>query len=187
MNRRGGKRLLVGVVLLLTGAALFVSTFASLNRGGAIDQQNRAQGKITVGLSEPGRYYVWDHYRTVFEGERIEHRSDFPDGITIQASMSTGIPVDFRPDSKRSWSIGNHAKRSVGYLDLREPGDVIVDVHGGVGDRILSISNTDIRGELWVGLRGFGFSLIVMAIGLPVACWGWIARSRSSSVASSAA
>lgn len=178
--KRGMKQLVLGALFLAVAFLLFVFTFVSLYRGASLDDQFKAIGRFTVHATDTGRYYIWDNYKTVFDGKRIEHGSGFPKEILIEVRDGAGRRIEFSRDHGQSWVIGNHAKRSIGYIVLRESGEMTVEVKGGNGARILSFGKANMSGELWQRLRGFAFAVIAFILGVPMVIWGLIGVFRSS-------
>ncbi len=183
--KRGSKRLLFGLLLLIGGFVIFGWTFSALNRGVSLSDQFVASGKVTVNVESAGRFYVWDNYVTWFDGKKIRHASAFPDDVKITVRSASGKSLKFESNTDESWSIGNHAKKSVGYVDIETPDELTFEVTGGNGERVLSFAKADMAGELQEKLGGFGWAALMGVLGLPLVIWGLLvggkpARSQQS-------
>ncbi len=170
--KRGIKRLSLGLLLIIGAFVLVVSSFSSLHQGKSLQEQFPASGSFKVSASDGGRYYLWDNYVTQFEGQRFRHSSKIPKDIQFTVTDSDGSKIDFISDTSRSWSIGNHAKKSIGYLDSQSPGEWTIHVSGGDGTRVLSFSKADMKGELIRKLGGFGVALVFGLAGFVSGAWG---------------
>lgn len=180
--KQGVKRSVFGVGLILAAFALFVSTILALYRGEPNQVQHHAPGKFVVRTTAAGRFYLWDNFRTVFEGKTVWHEPDFPAELTILVSDEQGHPIDFVPDASLNWQIGNHAQQSIGYIDAPGPGEWRVAIEGPSEHfRVLSFSPNDITNHLLWAFRGFALAAISMILGVPILLWGIWRMSRQVS------
>ena len=173
-------KLATGIILLTVALIIFVVSAAALLQGRSLVPQFMAPGEQQIDVSETGRYFLWDNYRTWHDGEAVTRSAQFPSTFSIKAFAAGGRELRFTPDRSHSWSIGNHAKRSVGYLDLPETGPVTIKVAGDAKTRIVSLAKADMKKELWQKLGGFGLAVIIAIVGLPFLLWGLSARVRSA-------
>ena len=172
--KRGVKRSLLGAGLVLAAIVVGGSAFVSLQRGVSHDVQFKAPGTFQARAADAGRYYVWDNHKTWFEGEKVRSKAAFPDEMTVEVSDAAGQTLEFTRDDSQSWSIGSHAKTSVGYVDLPADSDVQIDARGDDGERILSLSQANLGQELWQTFIGFGIATVAAGLGIPIAIWGLI-------------
>ena len=77
-----------------------------------------------------------------------------------------------------AWRTGNHAKRSVGYVELSRSGLVTIRVGEGASDRVLSFSEANESGEVWRKLRGFAFGAAAMLFGAVISVAGLLIKRR---------
>ncbi len=177
---RGGKTVAVGGTLVLVGVVVFVATFISLARGGPGEAEFKVPGSFQAEVKEPGRYYVWDNRRTVFEGRTIHHKSGFPAGLEVVVRDSIGKQLEFVEDDSAGWSVGNHAKKSVGYVELQSAGQVEIEVVGSSdSERVVSFSPSTLRqamGRTFVAVGvavALGLSgLLVSFVGILIVLFG---------------
>ncbi|MDC0325682.1 hypothetical protein OAM01_02885 [bacterium] len=174
--KRGSRRILVGFLMIVVAVVLLIASFSSLYTGKALDNQFPASGSIQVSTHGSDRFYVWNHYVTLFEGKRLRHSSKFPGDVHITVKDSSDQELEFISDTSQSWSIGNHAKQSVGYIDSTGPTELTLHITGGDGGRVLSFGKADMKGELKRKLGGFAVALIVGVFGLIGGVWGLIVR-----------
>lgn len=134
------KKLILGVVLFAVGfmspLLLVVSLLGSLTEETVALE---APGEIEVTVEEPGRYYVWNEYRTVYEGRTYSQSETLPSGIAFsltEAESGTELPLS--TDMSMSWSGGDRKKTSVGYFGIEEPGDYVLSVQGPEEPRVFS-------------------------------------------------
>jgi hypothetical protein len=177
---------MIGTAVVAGAAVTFFVTLSSLIRGASLDPQFAAPGKTEIRTEDGDRYYLWDNHLTMFGGRKIENSSDFPDDIQISIRDKKGGELEFIRDDGHGWRIGNHAKTSVGYVDLRKPSDITIQTQGGGEGRVMSFAKASEHHEVWRKLRGFAFAAIAFVVGLPIAFWGLIVRSRASNRAPAA-
>ncbi len=170
----------IGAGLLILAVISFSSTFASLVRGEAHEEQFSAPGTHKVTVQVPGDYYLWNHYKTVYEGETIKRNKKFPNGLSIVIKDSEGLEVPFERNGEQSWSIGNHAKTSIGYIKSTGNQSYTIEVTGDSNENvILSFSQSLIRNDLWVAFRGFVVALAAGLLGILLLLWGvFFSRKR---------
>lgn len=173
----------VGFTFIIVGVSIFAFTLVRLNSGAALDPQTKIPGAVSAEIDAPGRYYVWDNHRTMFDGERIQYASGWPDDVKIAVRDANGTDLEFVHDASQNWSIGNNAKTSVGYIDVPTATTIRIDIDGAGRDRIVTVANRTIKQELWARLSGLGIGLIVGAVGVPIFLLGLLLRRRSSTVA----
>ena len=181
-NRRGGVPAVVwiGCGLLVIAVFSFGSTFASLVRGEAHEEQFSVPGTHQLATQTPGDYYLWNHWKTVYEGEKIKRTRKFPSNLSVVIRNSDGLKVPFKQDGEQSWSIGNHAKASIGYI--KSPGNksYTIEVTGNSSPNfILSFSQSLIRNNLWIAFRGFVVALAAGLLVILLLLWGvFFSRKR---------
>ena len=168
--------MVVGFLMMVAAMVVVVFSFSSLNSGKALDELYPASGNFQFSVNDEERHYLWNHYVTMFEGKKLKHSSKFPGDVHITVSDSTGQPVTFVPDTSHSWSIGNHAKKSVGYVDVSGPIDLTIQISGGNGSRVVSFGKADMKGALWSRLGGFAVAIVVGLLGLIAGIWGIFSR-----------
>lgn len=169
---------LFGVATLLVGAMVFAYSLANLISGPVLDPAATAPGAMTFPASGEGRWYIWDHHRTSFEGEQRKYDSRWPSEAEITIRDAQGAVLEWTPDSSRSWSIGNHAKTSVGYVEVPAATSLTLEVRGLPEERVLSVSNRSMGDELWARLGGIGGGLIIGLFGIVVTLVGLLSRRK---------
>ena len=174
--KRGSRRALVGVFTVVGAVVFFGVMFSTLYRGVSLDPQFPASGNIEVSTLDHDRYYLWDNYVTMFKGERLRHSSKFPDDVEISVKDGLGQELEFTPDTSHSWSIGNHSKRSIGYVEAIPGSDLTIQITGGDGQRVLSFAKADMKRDLWRKLGGFIIAVIVGGVGVIFGIWGIFVR-----------
>ena len=180
--RAGTKTIIAGVSLIVLGAVVVpLAIVLPLVLGNKNQIQFMIPGSAQVVVAKAGRYYLWNDYRTVFEGKSYNRSEAIPDGIEITIrNEGTGERLDFVSDLSISSSGGSGSKNSIGYVEVHAPGRVGVEVLGGNEERIFSFS----RSLLWVLLGfilgGFGLFMILGLSGAGLTIWGIIKLVRSS-------
>ena len=167
-----------GLILIFVGVAIFAWTLIRLIGGAALDPQTKVPGTVRANIDGAGRYYLWDNHWTTFEGERFKYAADCPDDVSVTAKDANNAKLDFVRDSSQNWSIGNHSKTSIGYLDVPAATTIQIDIENAGRERIVTVSNRTMKQELWSRLGGFGIGIVVSAVGLVVCLLGFALRPR---------
>lgn len=173
----------VGIVLIVAGVAIFAFTLVRLIGGSPLDPQTEVPGKVTAEIREPGRYYLWDNHWTRFNDEHVKYSDDCPADAKVTVHDANGTELEFVSDASQSWSIGNNAKTSIGYVEVSAATTLQLNVDDVGRERIVSVSNRTMQQELWLRLGGFGIGVLVGLVGALTALIGLIARRRGASIA----
>jgi hypothetical protein len=157
------------------GIVVFACLFVSLYRGDASEPQYKVPGSFKTETKEPGRYYLWDNHWTRFEGRRFGRDKRFPASLEITIRSANGAPLEFVKGDSSSWSVGNHAKTSVGYVEIENPGEVLIEVSGHEDEeRVLSFSKSEVRqavGRLFICA---GVAVLLMFAGFATSLVGFV-------------
>ncbi len=162
----------IAAVLLLVATISLISTLSALIQGKAHAPQFSAPGSFTSEIKEPGRYYLWNHYKTYFDGKSVKRPKKFPNDLRVLIQDSEGTEIPLNLDNGQSWSIGNHGKISIGYIE--SPGDqsIQISITGSAKKNpILSFAPADMGNDLWIAFRGLLVTLIGVVLGLPLLVW----------------
>jgi hypothetical protein len=177
MMKRGIKTIIAGGVLFVLGAfviPLFCVVFAVLYLllGPSNEVQFKIPGSAQATIEKPGRYYVWNDFRTIYEGKNYDRSEKIPDGVEIRIHDSNGELLKFVGSSAISSSAGASSKNSIGYVEVERPGKVGIEVSGGNEERIFSFSQLGFLKPLGLILGGFGLSILVAIAGCGITVWG---------------
>ena len=176
--KRGVKTLITGVIFLVAAiVAPFLFIFPLL-----LQHQNENQfkvpGTIQVTVEKPGRYYLWNDFRTIYNGQSFNRSEQIPDGLNIRIGDSDGRALNFVGDTSISSTRDDSAKNSVGYVEIEHPGKVTVQVSGNAEERIFSFSKSRLLKVFLFAIGGFGASVIFGLMGLGLIIWGIIKLAR---------
>lgn len=175
----GVKTIITGSVTFLIGAFVVPLLFVlPLFLRHQHEAQLKAPGSIEVAINKSGRYYLWNDYRTVYNGKSYDRSEQVPDGLEIHIQDAQGRQLQFVSDASISSSSGTSAKKSIGYVDIEHPGKVTVQVSGGSEERIFSFSQSGLLVMFGLIVGGFGLSMIVAIAGLGLIVWGIVKLVR---------
>lgn len=165
---------LVGCGALLAPMAIFWQIRASKNEARSFV----APGHMQVNVAKAGRYYLWNEYRTVFEGRIYQQTPDLPDGLQIAVRGPDGLDLPFHSDTSISSNSGGSAKNSVGFVEVPAPAPLIVSVTGDSRERVFSFGRFDF-GRLMASLFALlAVTGLLVLTGVGVALWGIIKLNR---------
>jgi hypothetical protein len=179
--KRGIKTLVAGGILLM-GA--FIVPFLFLLPL-FLEHQNQNQfkvpGSIQVTVEKPGRYYLWNDFRTVYQGRSFNQSEHIPDGLDIRIEDLNGHRFNFVSDFTISSSSDSSAKNSIGYVEIERPGKVTIQVSGRTEERTFSFSRSGLLKIFLLIVGGFGASAIIGLTGLGLIIWGIVKLARKKS------
>ena len=172
--RRGVKTVATGGSLVLIGIIVFALTIFSLNRGDSSEAQFMVPATFRVETKESGRYWLWDNYRTTFEGQKFQRNRSFPADLEVNIRDSGGVLLEFVRDDSKGWNVGNHSKAGIGYVDIQAIGEVSIEVLGSSDDeRVLSFSKSELLQALGRTFLFLGVSVVSGLLGFPILIWGF--------------
>lgn len=180
--KAGTRTILTGVVIFLLGAVgIPLVVILSFIFTDSNEIQFKVPGRIQYTIKEPGRYYLWNEYQTIFDGLSYNRSTSIPDGIRITIrDTQTGSLYDFEGNTSISSSGGASAKNSIGYIEAKDTGSIIIDITGGIEERIFSFSKFgfwDIFGRIFGGI---GLAFLVCIVGGGLVALGIIKLSKSN-------
>lgn len=176
----GIKTIIAGGVLFVLGAfvvPLLVVLPLILRSSNAV--QFKIPGTIEATVAKPGRYYLWNDFRTIYEGKSYDRSESIPDGIEIRIHDSKGELLPFVASTSISSSAGAGSKTSIGYLEVENPGKVKIEVSGGNEERIFSFSEFVFPKMFGLFFAGFGLSILVALSGFGIMLWGIVKLIRA--------
>ena len=137
------KLLIYGIVLFILGAfvlPLFLTASIFIPMLTADPNiQFLIPGDVEINVEEAGKYYLWNEYETVYEGETYSKPKNLPDNLKISMQKEDGtLQLNFVGDRSISISSGSSARHSIGYFEIAEAGDYILNVQGETDPRVFS-------------------------------------------------
>lgn len=142
--------------------------------------QFKIPGTIQATVEKPGRYYVWNDFRTVYEGKSYDRSEGIPDGVEIRVHNSKGELLKFVSNTSISSSAGSSSKNSIGYVEVESPGKVGIEVSGGNEERIFSFGESGLLKMFGLIIGGFGLSMLVGISGFGIIIWGIVKLVRGN-------
>jgi hypothetical protein len=177
----------LGLKTLITGMALFILggfvipflLILPLFLNESANTQFLIPGSKEVTVEKPGRYYLWNDFQTVYEGKSFSRSENIPDGLEIAVTDDTGKTLAFNSDTSTSSTGGSSSKKSIGYVEVSDPGKLTVSVSGGSEGSVFSFSQS-IFPKMFLTILGGGTASLLMAfIGFGIGIWGVIKLVRN--------
>jgi len=161
--KSGNLKILLGVLLLLAGglaipAGILIPAFSAPNENVVFE----TPGEARLEIKAPGRFYLWHKYRTIHQGRQVVRDEHLPNGMSFEVTrLADDSSIPFRARGNIQTEIGDAESRSVGYVDLQQPGTFEIEVGGGDEQtRIMSFS----RSRMMLFARAIGFSLLSLVV-----------------------
>lgn len=102
---------------------------------------------------EPGRYYLWNDYQTIYNGHSYNLDKELPNGIEFKfTDKDSGKPFVFKGYTGMSESCMGSSRVTIGYINVTNACSIIIDISGNSEDRIFSFSRSAFSGK---GILGF--------------------------------
>jgi hypothetical protein len=179
--KRGIKTIIAGTVVFVVGAFVIPLLFVlPMIFGKSQDFQFKAPGSAETTVNEPGRYYLWNDFRTVYGGKSYDRSETIPDGVEIQIRDAAGRQLQFFSDTSISMTSGGSSKKSIGYVVVKDPGKVTLLLAGGNEERIFSFSQSGLLKMFGLIAGGFGLSMLTGLVGFGLIIWGVVKLVRGS-------
>jgi uncharacterized membrane protein len=171
---------LAGVVAMAALIAWFVLT---LDRG----EQFLVPGRHVLALDRPGKYLVWNDYRTVFQGRSFDAPEKLPAGVRVSVFDKTGGPAPKVSGAHGSTSsYGDNNSVALYQFEIERPGRYEIVVEGDFSPRVFSASRDFIPGLLWTIFGSFALIFGGFGLATVIAAWVFIRREEGLAPAETA-
>ncbi len=141
--KKGVKKIIGAVVLFVAGMLMPAAVIIPLIMSGDGDKPFRVPGSMEITVEKPGRYYLWNQYRTIYEGRSYSFDKELPGGLSFSLTeKASGTAVPLETGMNISSESGNRRKASIGYFEVPRPGTYIISVTGNTEERILSFGKS---------------------------------------------
>ena len=180
--KTGAKTIITGIFLIVLGAFVIpVTVILSLILVDSNEKQFKIPVTTVITVEEPGRYYLWNEYQTIFNGISYNRSKSIPDGIEIKIkNQKTGEPYNFISNGSISSNSKGSSRNSIGYVDIQHVGSINIAIAGGNEERIFSFSQFELWNIFGLILGGIGLAIMTCLSGLGLAIWGIINVSKSN-------
>lgn len=169
----GVKTIVAGAVFLLIAAAVIpLSVAIAIFHNNGHDGQFEVPGTNEISILKPGRYYLWNDFQTIYNGKSYSRSEGIPDGVEIRVHEKNGGPLQFTSDARISEKEGTESRNSIGYVNVGQPGTLMIEVSGNNEKRIFSFSQSKFLQTFLVILISLGFAFLAGIAGVIFVCWG---------------
>jgi len=176
--KRGVKTTVVGCLFLLASVlGPVVVVWSTIGTGffeSRIDEQFKVPGTTRITVEEPGAYYLWNDYRTIFENKAYNSSKLVPDGVGIKIhDEKTGEQFDLIAGGPSiSCHNGSRFQSSLGYVEIPRPCTIRIDVSGKCEERVFSFAPTRISTILGLVFGTLGLAILSFFLGIVFVVWG---------------
>lgn len=171
--KKGVGKIIGGGLLFLFGIAAPFGLFIPLFFQGD-DVVLLAPGSKEITVEKPGRYYLWNNYRAVFEGRSYSSGKELPAGLTFTLAAKEGIgsqapapaeqpagrTLPLHPDGSISASSGSGESVSIGYFEVVTPGSYLLEISGEAPQGVFTFGPT-LLGNLPLFVGGLLLAILV--------------------------
>jgi len=177
----GIKTMIFGAALFIFGAVIVPLLFVvALVCGKSNSTQFKVPGILETTVKSPGRYYLCNDFRTLYNGKTYDNPTNLPAGIEIKIFDANGNSLLLVSDTSFSEGRNGSEKTSIGYVDLKNVGKVRIEVSGGTNERIFSFGPANFFKLAGLILGGFVLSALVSLTGIVIGIRGVIKLVKSS-------
>jgi len=182
--RAGMKRIIAGAIVGgLEAVVILFFMIRILLPGNLGDEKNHrfnVPGSTEVVVEDSGRYYLWNDYKTVYEGKDFNQSKHLPKGTAITIiNKETGTPYDFVHETIYKTS-GSESATSIGYIEINTPATVEIDVQGGNEERVFSFFKYDFFKTFYLIAAVIGISMILGPLSLVLLISGFVGMVRAN-------
>jgi uncharacterized Tic20 family protein len=94
-------------------------------------------GSLSVHVTEPGAYVLWDELKTMYQGKSYANSEELPGGMEIKVrDTASGRVLPFGPSLGGRETIGQVERKTIGEISIDRPGEYRIDVAGSFPERI---------------------------------------------------
>ena len=176
----GVKTIIAGAVLFLAGVAIVPALLVLALLQHSPETQFKVPGTVEVNVPAAGRYYLWNDFQTVYEGQNYDKSKSIPDGMEIRIRDANHQELQFVNDRSTSVSGGSASKQSIGYVEIEHPGKVEIVVTGGNETRIFSFSQFRFLKMFGLIFGGAGLAIVTGLTGFGLIIYGVVKLVRSN-------
>jgi uncharacterized membrane protein len=167
-------------VIAFASSAVIASVVAWLAFGPNQGEQFLAPGRHTVELAVPGKYLIWNDYRTVFEGRSHEDSPELPSGLRISViEKVSGQLLQTNPNTGSNLTIGNSERNSVAQFTTVRPGQYEIIVEGNFLARVLSVN----RDLMWKYAGIIVLAFLCFCAAMAIFGWAYFKRKQAAEAA----
>lgn len=138
--KRGIKKITFGCgIIVLACTVLIIVMISVINRMYHIEKTFKIPGKIKILVTKPGKYYLWNDFRTIFEAKTYAQDRMLPHGMSFSLTAEKSkTSVPFIKDRSMDTIGDDEAKSSIGYFEIAIPGEYELSITGNTVPRIFS-------------------------------------------------
>lgn len=179
--KRGVKTLIGGAGIFIIGVAIIpLAIILPMILEKSHDTRFKVPGVQKVTAEKPGKYYLWNDYQTVYQGRTYNRSEKVPDGYDIKITDANGAPLTLESDGSITITANGSSKDEIGYVDIKSPGPVTIEVSGGNEERIFSFSQSDFFKLFGRIFAGAGVAVLFGFTGIGIMVWGIVKLTNSS-------
>ena len=187
--KKGLKRTIAGSLIFILAVIIPVfSMTAGFMKLASTDAQSFVvPGTAEVRADEPGSYFLWNDYMTTHEGVAYNSSQQLPEDLVITVKDEEGVELVLEESATISVNNMSHAKQSIAYVIITDPGTYTVTVEGSGESRVFSWSPFNAEKVLKDVFKGVGFAMVFGFGGLGLAVWGIVVLCTQDKKAAKAA
>ena len=171
--RNGLKHLIFGATLIVVGTLVIpLGVLVPLIFSDVAETQFLVPGSAEFEVEEPGRFYLWNDYQTIFGGTSYNRSESLPDGLSIRIQDTAGRILEFIGDTSISSNNQSSGKVSIGYVEVIQPGLLTVSVAGDTQPRVVSFAESKLLQMFGLIFGGVFLSIRLGLIGVIVGVIG---------------
>ena len=170
--KKGVKTLSVGILCLLGAIIGPFLVILPLILNDSSEEQFLVPGTTEVEVEKAGEYHLWNHYQTVFEGKSYRKSEALPDGLEISIKDEDGKTLELTGGGGSSSRSGSDMKVSIGSIEVKKPGKLVISVTGDFEKRIFSFSEFGVMKIVGMIFGAGILSIILVPVGFGFLIWG---------------
>ena len=180
----GIKRIIAGALLMIVGFVLIpVGMVLQTIRHAGSDSHKFLTSNITeVRVDEPGRYYLWNEYETVYMGANYSQSSSLPHGMVITVVDEQESTLALQSGASISINNMGNSKNSIAYVEVKRAGTYLIRVEGMDETRVFSWSSFEPMDMLMSFVVSLLLIVLLTLMGAGLVVWGIMRLCRKPRV-----
>lgn len=164
-----------GTIFFLGALLTPIAVITPMIMEDTLNEQFLIPGELELHVDTPGRYTLWNDYKTVFDGKTHNHGYSIPGGLEITLTDADGEKIEFQTSGGNTTvTMGRTTKNNIGSVNITEPKTIQISVQGDVPERVFSFAQSRMREIMGHSLLFIGIALPIGILGLVLAVIGII-------------
>ena len=174
------KMIVTGIIILVVGASLVPVIIVPIFLERSDSVQFVIPGQVEFETKNEGRYYLWNDFRTIYEGQTYNNSSQLPNGLKIKLEdLDKNQKVNLVNSGGMTFTTNGKSSQSIGYIDVKPKTKLLISVQGECSPQVFSFSQSVILEKIAFIIGMALLACLMSIIGFIIIILGVIKQSQS--------